>query len=118
MLVAEALTASRVRPHVYRRTSNTEKVLTMRALKKARKLIEQEPQSQTAQALSALVVALETGTAFDLQCLYQLGFDDFELAMDVLKEWRLDRYYSSKVRLLDVSMQAGEMQQSEGTPKT
>jgi len=89
----------------------------MRALKKARKLIQQEPQSQTSQALSALVVALETGTSFDLQCLYQLAFDDFELAMDVLKEWRLDRYYSSKIRLLDVSVQLGEMQQADAAAK-
>lgn len=81
----------------------------MRALKKARKLIEQNPESSTAQSLSALVVALESGSSFDLQCLYQLGYDDFELAIDLLKEWRLDRYYSSKMRLLDLSVQVGEI---------
>lgn len=86
----------------------------MRALKQARKLIEKKPESQAAHALSTLVVALESETPFALQSLYQLDYDDFELALDVLKEWRLDRYYSSKVRLLDLSVQLGEMRQ--GTP--
>lgn len=84
----------------------------MRALKQARKLIEKKPESATAQTLSALVVALESETPFALQSLYLLDYDDFELAMDLLKEWRLDRYYSSKVRLLDLSVQVGEMQQA------
>jgi hypothetical protein len=82
----------------------------MRALKKARKLIEANPQKSRAQTLSALVVALETETPFALQSLYQLDYDDFELALDVIKEWRLDRYYSSKVRLLDLSVQVGNLQ--------
>lgn len=88
----------------------------MRALKQARKLIEKKPESTTAQTLSALVVALESETPFALQSLYQLDYDDFELAMDLLKEWRLDRYYSSKVRLLDLSVQLGEMRQNTSTP--
>ena len=82
----------------------------MRALKKARKLIESQPESQTARVLSALVVALESETPFPLHELYQTNYDDFELALDVLKEWRLDRYYSSKVRLLDLSVQLGSLQ--------
>ncbi len=81
----------------------------MRALKQARKLIEKKPESPAAQALSSLVVALESETPFALQSLYQLDYDDFELALDVLKEWRLDRYYSSKVRLLDLSVQVEGM---------
>lgn len=88
----------------------------MRALKQARKLIEKNPDSSAAHALSTLVVALESETPFDLQSLYQLDYDDFELALDLLKEWRLDRYYSSKVRLLDLSVQLGEMRQ-EATAK-
>lgn len=88
----------------------------MRALKQARKLIEKKPESLTAQTLSALVVALESETPFALQSLYQLDYDDFGLAMELLKEWRLDRYYSSKVRLLDLSVQVGEMVQTEKAP--
>ena len=83
----------------------------MRAIKKARRLIETQPSNDAAIVLSRLVVALESETPFALQSLYQLDYDDFELALDLLKEWRLDRYYSSKVRLLDLSVQLGEMRQ-------
>ena len=88
----------------------------MRAIKKARRLIETQPSNDAAIVLSRLVVALESETPFALQSLYQLDYDDFELALDVLKEWRLDRYYSSKVRLLDLSVQLGEMRQASPAP--
>jgi flagellar biosynthesis/type III secretory pathway protein FliH len=76
----------------------------MLAIKKARKLIQKSPESPTARTLSTLIIALETEQDFSLKTLYQLDLDDFDLAMDVLKEWRLDRYYMSKVRLMDVSL--------------
>ncbi len=85
----------------------------MRALKQARKLIEKKPDTAAAKTLSGLVVALESDTPFALTSLYQLDYDDFELALDMIKEWRLDRYYSSKVRLLDLSVQVGEMAQGD-----
>jgi hypothetical protein len=44
-----------------------------------------------------------------LSQLYALSFSQFELALEILGEWRLDRYYSSKVRLLDLSLQASEL---------
>lgn len=77
----------------------------MKALKKTRKLIETTPESAEARILSALVVALESEAPFPVNDLYKLNYDDFELALDLLKEWRLDRYYMSKVRLLDLSVQ-------------
>ena len=82
----------------------------MRALKKARKLIESQPETPAAKTLSALVVALESEAPFALASLYQLGYDEFEMALEMIKEWRLDRYYSSKVRLLDLSAQVGAME--------
>jgi flagellar biosynthesis/type III secretory pathway protein FliH len=81
----------------------------MLAIKKARKLIEKSPESPTARTLSALIIALETEQSFPLKTLYQLKLDDFDLAMDVLKEWRLDRYYMSKVRLMDASLVVEEL---------
>ena len=94
------------------------KTLAMRALKQARKLIEKKPESPAAQSLSSLVVALESETPFALQSLYQLDYDDFELALDLLKEWRLDRYYSSKVRLLDLSVQVEAMREDDKAKAT
>ena len=84
----------------------------MRALKKTRKLIEKDPSSRAAVTLSSLVVALESEAPFTLTELYRLDYDSFQLALELLAEWRLDRYYMSKVRLLDLSVQMGEMEKA------
>lgn len=82
----------------------------MLAVKRARKLISANPASPAAKVLSALVIALESDEVFPLNQLYTLDFAHFELALEILAEWRLDRYYSSKGRLLDLSLQATELQ--------
>ena len=42
-------------------------------------------------------------STFELVTLYDLDYKSFQLAMDILKEWRLDRYYASKSKLYDLS---------------
>lgn len=81
----------------------------MNEIKKARRLIEANPQSDAAKTLAALVRALESEEQFDLTDLYKLSYDNFNLAIDVLKEWRLDRYYSGKAKLHDLSVQVASM---------
>ncbi|MBT9463058.1 hypothetical protein [Hydrogenophaga sp.] len=81
----------------------------MLAVKKVRKLIQTNPESPSAKVLSALVIALESNQAFPLNQLYTLNYSQFELALEILSEWRLDRYYSSKGRLLDLSVHAAEL---------
>lgn len=81
----------------------------MRAIKKARKLIESDPGHRGSVILSKLVIALESGQSFMLNDLYELDYKTFELALEVLSEWRLDRYYASKARLLDLSVHLSEM---------
>jgi hypothetical protein len=78
----------------------------VKAIKNVRKLLEAAPDSVAARTLSALVIALETDEKFDLSSLYALDYDTFELAIQLLQEWRLDRYYSAKFRLLDSSVVA------------
>lgn len=82
----------------------------MIAVKKARKLIQANPESPNAKVLASLVIALESNQTFPLSQLYTLSYSHFELALEILAEWRLDRYYSSKGRLLDLSVQAAELQ--------
>lgn len=77
----------------------------MSALKQARKLIEKSPSSIEAQTLSNLVVSLETDQAMILKEIYDLSYESFELAIDIIRDWRIDRYYASKVKLLDLSLQ-------------
>lgn len=81
----------------------------MNEIKKARRLIETDPRTDAAKTLAALVRALESEEKFDLADLYKLNYDNFNLAIDILKEWRLDRYYSGKAKLHDLSVQVAGM---------
>lgn len=77
----------------------------MNAFKEVRKLIEANPLTDTAQTLSDLVIALESQQAYRLERLYALEFRHFELAIALISEWRLDRYYAKKGKLLDLSVE-------------
>ena len=79
----------------------------MNAIKVARRFIETDPANESAKILAQLVLALEAERSFELITLYS-----FELAMDILKEWRLDRYYASKSKLFDLSLQVTELEKS------
>ena len=81
----------------------------MNAIKKARKLIEAKPGSDAAKTLASLVRALESDEKFDLSQMYKLAYDSFEICIEVLKGWRLERYYLGKIRLHDLSVQLGEL---------
>ena len=81
----------------------------MNEIKKARRLIETNPHSDAAKTLAALVRALESEEKFDLGALYKLNYDNFNLAIDILKEWRLDRYFSGKAKLHDLSVQVAAL---------
>ena len=81
----------------------------MLAIKKARKLMEANPGDPAAQIIAALVLALESEASISVEQLYKLDDKRFELAMEILSEWRLDRHYASKLRLLNSSTQLQEM---------
>jgi len=68
----------------------------MQAIKKARKIIEKDISKPFAQLLSKLVVALESEENFQLRQLYELNPSEFDLVIEILKEWRIDRHYMSK----------------------
>lgn len=82
----------------------------MNAIKVARRFIETDPTNESAQILATLVLALESDQSFELVRLYDLDYKSFQLAIDILKEWRLDRYYASKSKLFDLSLQVRELQ--------
>jgi hypothetical protein len=88
----------------------------MLAIKKARKIIETNPNEPASQIIAALVLALESETSISVAQLYQLDNKRFELALEILDEWRLDRHYASKLRLLDSSNQARGLTKPEETP--
>ena len=85
----------------------------MRAIKEARRFIEQDPTNPSAQTLSRLVLAVESEANFPISEIYMLDFDRFNLAIRILDEWRLDRYYTGKARLFDISLQTAELQRKQ-----
>mgnify|MGYP000555975075 CR=1 FL=1 len=82
----------------------------MRTIKKIRRLIEQEPLSAEARVLVALVTALESERPFSIKDLYTLNEEHFEMALQMLSEWRLDQYYFGKARIFDIALQAQQIQ--------
>ncbi|WP_333842476.1 hypothetical protein [Limnohabitans sp.] len=81
----------------------------MRAIKKARKFIETDPTSDVSVALSKLILALENEQDFSLKPMYDLGMDDFNLLIEVMKDWRLDRFYEGKTKAISIALQAGQI---------
>lgn len=78
----------------------------MNALKAAHRLIESDPYEADAKVVAGLVVALASEKPYRLADLYDLGLDNFQLAMSILEEWRLGRFYARKAKLLDLAFQA------------
>lgn len=77
----------------------------MRAIKETRKLIQQYPDDPACEILARLVLALENESNFPLSDIYKLDRDSFTLAIRLITEWRLDRFYEGKARLFDLSYQ-------------
>jgi hypothetical protein len=92
---------------------NDWKEYTMRALKEARHLIEEAPNDESSLILAGLVLALETEVNFAISDLYKLNRNHFDLALNILQEWRLDRYYAGKARLFDAALHVAELAQKD-----
>jgi len=54
--------------------------------------IHADPTHPTSSTLCALIKSLDAGEQFDINQLYQLNYSDFGLAMELLKQWRLDSF--------------------------
>ena len=89
----------------------------MNAIKKAQNYIAKDPYRESAKTLAERVLTLESHEPFPLDKLYELDLERFNLAIDILKEWRLDRYYAGKSKLYDLSLQTQDLhdQADEGT---
>ena len=78
----------------------------MRAIKKAKRIIEKDPAQPFAQFLTQLILSLESNNDFTIQKMYELTHDEFAFAIDILKEWRIDRHYMGKAKTFDVAYHA------------
>jgi hypothetical protein len=80
----------------------------MDAIKKTRKFIEENPHLDSAKALACLVRALESEDKFEFGELYKFGYEQFNLGIDILKEWRIDRYYMGRTKIHDLTVHFDE----------
>jgi len=78
----------------------------MLSIKKAKKLIQANPTSDLSKILAKLVLSLESDVNFQVQELYELNYDEFEFAIEILREWRIDQYYMSKAKVFDAAFHA------------
>ena len=73
----------------------------MHAIKQIGKYLAQNPSSESAGALAQFAAALAEEREFSLGDLYRLNYEEFELAIDLLKDWRVDRYYAGEIKLIE-----------------
>lgn len=99
---------------VFASASHKDKALN--AIKEAKKLIAKDPFQPSAKTLADLVLSLESREPFQLERLYELDLDQFDLAVQIVKEWRLDRYYAGKAKLYDFALHANQLQQTQTSP--
>ena len=78
----------------------------MRAIKKIKKFIERSPNSTEGITFAELILALESDNEFPVIELYQLNYDEFDLAIELLKDWRIDRFYIGKAKAFDSATHA------------
>lgn len=71
----------------------------MNNLKKIEKRILKNPDEPASQVFMELIKALDQKLDFNLTAIYDLDYDDFQLVLEVLKDWRLDRYAKTRKRL-------------------
>lgn len=75
----------------------------MNAIKKVRQYLETYPSRESSRALARLTAALAEEREYPLAELYEMDMEAFELAMELMQDWRLDRYYASRLRLFDIA---------------
>jgi hypothetical protein len=73
----------------------------MNAIKAIRKHLEKHPDAPSSKALARLVAALAEEKTYSLSELYAMDYQAFEMALELLRDWRLDRYYAARLKLFD-----------------
>ena len=88
----------------------------MNALRNARRQLKADPTSESSQTLASLVLALEAEgeeSRFMLSTLYELDLKTFDLAIEILKDWRIERYANKKAKLFTMSQRIQSAQVSD-----
>ncbi|GAO37415.1 hypothetical protein SCT_2837 [Sulfuricella sp. T08] len=71
----------------------------MNILKELENRLKKDSNDPAGKIFHRLVGALCCDGEFKLTEIYELNYDDFELSLEIIKHWRLDRYTKTKERL-------------------
>lgn len=64
----------------------------MKSLSYMQRKIKDNPSSPHSQFFRELLASLERGNPVAIGKMYDLSYKDFELALEILRDWRLHRY--------------------------
>jgi hypothetical protein len=78
----------------------------VRAIKKVKKFIEEAPSSTEALTFAGLILSLESGKDFPVKDIYNLNAENFDLAIELMRDWRIDRFYIGKAKAFDAATHA------------
>ena len=97
-------------------TGKDEKVLKEKKGKVACPIIcvsenEKDITKPFAKILTHLILSLESNDDFHIKDLYELPPEEFDLAIEVLKEWRIDRHYMGKSKTFAAAYYASALTQ-------
>jgi hypothetical protein len=81
----------------------------MEAIHTAQRMIRSAPGTPEARTLATLIAALESEGQIELAGLYDLDIEAFDLALAILEDWRIDRYYAGKARPFETSELAAQI---------
>ena len=84
---------------------------TVKAIHDIRRYLSDHSDSPSAKVLSRLPATLSKEESLVLSDLYALDWESFELAIDLLRDWRIDRYYAERTDLF-----AAPSKQAERSP--
>ncbi len=85
---------------------------TVKAIHDIRRYLSDHSDSPSAKVLSRLPATLSKEESLVLSDLYALDWESFELAIDLLRDWRIDRYYADRTNLF-----AAPSKQAERSPQ-
>jgi pantothenate kinase len=74
----------------------------MRAIQKIQTFIESSPESFDAQAFAHLILSLQAEAELSSSDLYKLNAEHFDLAMELLRDWRIDRFYRGRAKAFNL----------------
>ena len=83
----------------------------MKAIHDIRRYLNDHADSPSAEVLSRLPATLSREESLTLSDLYALDWESFELAIDLLRDWRIDRYYADRTDLFTVPSKLTEPRQ-------